>query len=119
MLSRRHLGLRCACRARRARGLCRMPPAPHVMSALYMEYRRKAKPGVTVSEYLVEVGFVDPSITAGGMDDRLVALPAAGGGVELLSLPEKQVTGTLRVIVLLVDFADKKGYLDAGHYEDL
>lgn len=109
----------CQCRGHTARGLCRMPPAPHVMAALYMEFKRKAKRGTSFAKYLESIGFTDPSIDTNGMDDRLLAIPRAGGGVELLSLPTQKITGELRVIVLMVDFDDKPGVKEVGHYQDL
>lgn len=111
---------RCQCRKGSITGLCRMPPAPDVVSALFMEYRRKAASGVTFAQYLESIGFVDPSVDTVGMDDRVLAKAAAtGSGVELISIPERKVQGVLKVMVLLVDFEDRPGSKEVGHYEDL
>jgi len=97
-----------------------MPPAPDVMAALYLEYRRNRRKGQSFQSYLIQIGFVDPSVNVVGMDDRVLARPAAAaGGIDLLSIPRQKVTGKLRVIVLLVDFADRIGTTQPGHYEDL
>src|SRR5262245_31830584 len=50
--------------------LRRVPPAPHVMSALYMDYVRDGKPyGTTFRQYLRAVGYADPAANIDGMDD--------------------------------------------------
>jgi len=108
----------CQCRGSR-HGLCRMPPAPDVMAALFMEYKRKAAPGMTFAQYLASIGFVDPSVNNDGMDDRLVGRVAAAGGLELIAVPGQKVGGPLRVIVLLVDFADRPGVREPLSYQDL
>ena len=103
---------------------CRVPPAPSVLTSLYMEYLRaneqtSAKTKQSFIDYLVCIGFTDPSVSIVGMDDRVLAQPAVGQGVQFLAIPKKSVEGTLRVIVLLVDFADRPGGLSPAHYEDL
>ncbi|MDB5792650.1 MAG: family metalloprotease protein [Massilia sp.] len=103
---------------------CRVPPAPSVLASMYMEYlrennRRSSKTKLSFIDYLAFIGFVDPSIRVVGMDDRVLAQPAVGGDVQLLAVPKKGVQGTLRVIVLLVDFPDRLGSLSPGHYEDM
>lgn len=65
-----HSALRCQCRKGSFAGLCRMPPAPTVVSALYMEFLRKAKKGTSFASYLESVGFIAPSLEINGMDDR-------------------------------------------------
>lgn len=107
------------CRCGTRPGPCRMPPAPDVMASLYMEYKRKARRGMSFADWLAHVGFVDPSVRTDGMDDRLLARPAAGAGIELLAVPRLAVTGALRVIVLLVDFEDRPGVRDRQAYQDL
>ena len=112
-------GWHCQCRGH-AGGPCRMPPAPQVMAALYMEYKRKAKPNVTFAQYLTAIGFTDPSVGRSGMDDNVLAVPVAGSAeLELLSIPTQQVQGALQAIVLMVDFSDRPGVRDADHYRDL
>jgi immune inhibitor A len=96
-----------------------MPPAPDVMAALFMEYKRKAPRGTSFAAYLASIGFTDPSIHNDGMDDRLVGRVGAAGGMELISVPGQKVSGPLRVIVLLVDFADRPGVRERASYEDL
>jgi immune inhibitor A len=89
------------------------------MSSLYMEFRRHAKKGESFGKYLESIGFVDPSVEVNGMDDQVLAQPAADGGLELIAIPHTKVDGQLRVIVLLVDFDDRPGHTEVGHYEDL
>lgn len=103
---------------------CRIPPAPSVLTSLYMEYQREnkqrsAKTKLSFIDYLAYIGFTDPSVSVVGMDDRVLAEPAVGNGVQLLAIPKKGVRGTLRVMVLLVDFPDRPGSLSPTHYEDL
>lgn len=103
---------------------CRVPPAPSVLTSMFMEYlrdnkQRSAKTKQSFIDYLTWIGFADPSANVVGMDDRLLAQPDVGNGVQLLAIPKKVVQGTLRVIVLLVDFPDRKGSLTQAHYEDL
>lgn len=111
-------GWRCHCGNAALHGLCRVPPAPHVMAALFMEFKRLATPGMTFMQYLAHIGFVDPSVSTSGMDDRLLAVPQAAG-IQLLAIPPKRVTGQLRVVVLLVDFPDRPGVRTAEHYSDM
>lgn len=117
MSSRRYVPW-CQCRRHHA-GLCRMPPAPDVMAALFMEYKRKAPPGMSFADYLTSIGFVDPSINNDGMDDSAVGRVAAAGGMELIAVPGQKVTGPLRVIVLLVDFPDRPGVREREAFHDL
>jgi len=89
-----------------------------------MEYLRDNEKGSAETnrsfiDYLTSIGFTDPSVSVVGMDDRVIAQPAAGNGVELLAIPKKGVRGILRVMVLLVDFPDREGSLSTAHYEDL
>lgn len=114
-----HRGWRCQCRKGYFSGLCRMPPSPTVMSALYMEFLRNAKNGISFSSYLESIGFVDPSLEINGMDDCVLAQPNAAGGLDLIRIPEIAVSGQLNIIVLLLDFDDREGYMEPRHYNDL
>lgn len=97
-----------------------VPPSPEVLSALYMDYIRDGKPaGLTFRQYLHAIGFKDPSVDTDGMDDGVVARPSAAGGPVLISVPSKPITGSLRVIVLLVDFDDQPGLRPRAEFEDL
>lgn len=109
----------CQCRQGLHGGLCRMPPSPAVLSALYMEFLRKAKKGTSFLSYLESIGFVDPSTTINGLDDRVLAQPTPLGLLELIQIPGVAISGQLNVIVLLVDFEDRKGYMEPEHYHDL
>jgi hypothetical protein len=85
---------------------CRVPPAPNVLTSLYMEYlrenkQRSAETKLSFIDYQASIGFTDPSVSVVGMDDRVLAEPAVGDGVQLLAIPKKGVQGTLRVMVLL------------------
>jgi immune inhibitor A len=53
------------------------------------------------------------------MDDRILAQPTATGELQLIQIPGLVVDGDLNIIVLLIDFADREGYMEPGHYEDL
>ena len=88
------------------------------MSALYMQYLRDGK-GVTFAAFLKSIGFGDPSVDVNGMDDKVLAQPAAAGGLELIAVPRQSIEGELRIIVLLVDFPDRPGQRSVAHYEDL
>lgn len=96
-----------------------MPPAPDVISALYLEYKRSGKHDVTFAQYLTEIGFSDPSVNVLGMDDKVLAQSRGDGSLELIAVPEQKITGTAQVIVLLVDFSDRPGTYTPAHYEDL
>lgn len=112
----RHRRWHCGCRAG---GPCRMPPAPEVMAALLMRYRREAGRGVSFRQFLESIGFTDPSSRRSGMDDGILAKPAGDGQLKLLAIPSMKVTGTLNVMVLLVDFSDRAGLQSPDHYRDL
>src|SRR5262245_31112706 len=97
-----------------------VPPAPHVLAHLYMEYVRNGKPaGLTFRQYLHAIGFTDPAAHTDGMDDGSVARPDPAGGPALVSVPTRPVTGRLRIIVLLVDFSDNPGTRPADEFRDL
>lgn len=92
--------------------ICRVPPAPEVMAKLHADYQdlsMELKTKITFREYLETVGFVDPSVNREGMDDGSVPGDFAPGGPQLFNIPQVQVQGQLRVMVLLVDFADRVG----------
>ena len=62
---------------------CRIPPAPSVLTSLYMEYQREnkqrsAKTKLSFIDYLAYIGFTDPSVSVVGMDDGCSqSLPSA------------------------------------------
>ena len=89
------------------------------MEYLRTNKKRSAKDKLSFNEHLASIGFTDPSANVPGMDDRVLAQPAPGGGAQLISIPNKVVQGTLRVKVLLVDFSDRPGTLTPDHFEDL
>ena len=89
------------------------------MASLYMDYKRSAEfKKRSFAEYLVSIGFTDPSVGMVGMDDeaQFVSTPA---GPQKLAIPSQAVVGEVKVKVLLVDFPDRPGTLDRVHYEDL
>src|SRR5689334_16115425 len=97
-----------------------VPPAPHVLAHLYMEYIRDGKPyGLTFHQYLRAIGFTDPAARLDGMDDSLTARRNPAGGPALVSVPRKPVAGPVRIVVLLVDFDDHPGSRTADEYRDL
>ncbi len=95
-----------------------VPPAPNVLAHVYMDYVRHGKPaGLTFRQYLAAIGFTDPSAEIDGMDDAAHA--RSPGGPDLVSVPHRPITGRLRVVVLLVDFPDRRGTRPADEYRDL
>lgn len=96
-----------------------VPPAPHVMSGLFMDYVRNGQPnGLTFRQYLRAVGYSDPAADVDGMDDGVMVMMPAGGPA-MVSVPRLPVVGPLRIIVLLVDFSDQPGVRPLRQYEDL
>lgn len=96
-----------------------VPPSPEVLTYLVHEYRKKWKQlGFTFHQFLVATGYENPSHDIKGMDDRLVGA-VHDDKVQLVSIPEKPITGELHVIVLMVDFPDLPGTLPQEHYTDL
>ncbi|MCE9565543.1 MAG: M6 family metalloprotease domain-containing protein [Planctomycetes bacterium] len=96
-----------------------VPPAPHVMSGLFMEYVRKGKPhGMTFRQFLQAIGFSNPAEDIDGMDDGAVML-AQQNGASLVSVPHQRVPSQLRIVVLLVDFPDMPGTRPAEQFNDL
>src|SRR5262245_65990706 len=98
--------------------LCRVPPAPDVLRELYIDFKNSGLGGkVTFAEYLTSLGYTDPSVNRDGMDDGVLFKRAAGP--QLFEIPAIKVQGRLRVIVLLVDFPDRKGIRPVQEYENL
>lgn len=87
----------------------RVPPAPSVLAELYDAYKRTGLTRkITFPEYLKIIGVTDPSANIDGMDDG-IRFTRAAGGPELFAIPQKKVTGTLHMLVLLADFSDRPG----------
>lgn len=96
-----------------------VPPAPHVINRLFMDYVHEGKPyGMTFRQYLRAVGYSDPAADIDGMDDGAVAVMPADGPM-MVSVPRIMVRGRLRIIVLLVDFPDADGTRPVRQFEDL
>jgi immune inhibitor A len=99
--------------------LHRVPPSPEVMAQLYADYIRIAQGrGITFAEYLVSIGYTNPAENVDGMDDAAI-MRSSAHGLELISIPDKPIQGTLRVKVLLIDFPDQPGTLPVSHYQQL
>ena len=99
-------------------GFLAVPPSPEVMAHLYAEYLRyRGKKKLSFGQYLKKIGFTDPAVGLKGADSG--AMPKPAPGQELVMVPSRKVSGTLRIIVLLADFADNKGTRPAGEYEDM
>lgn len=97
-----------------------VPPSPDVMAGLYLRYLRDAKKfGITFRQFLEIIGYGNPADDVVGMDDAGVVFRQRGGAIQRIDVPRIAVTGTLRVKVLLVDFADKQGHLPPSHFEDM
>ncbi len=95
-----------------------IPPAPDVMTELFMQYKRTKVEGLSFRKFLKTIGFTNPATHHRGMDNgRLFG--AGATGPELIAIPSQPVTGSLEVVVLLVDFEDREGALPREHYEDL
>ena len=96
-----------------------VPPAPHVLAHVYMDYIRDGKPnGLTFRQYLRAINFTDPAADVDGMDDGVIVMMPAGGPA-LISVPQQPVIGPLKIIVLLADFPDLPGMRPPQEYEDL
>ncbi|RWO27172.1 M6 family metalloprotease domain-containing protein [Mesorhizobium sp.] len=112
-------GWRCRCNSKHGMFPCRVPPSPDVMAATFMQYQRSGKSGkLSFRQYLVDIGFIDPSIGVAGMDDAVQFVPTPGGP-EMLAIPAQPVLGEVQVKALLVDFSDRPGVLPPSHYQDL
>lgn len=99
--------------------LHRVPPSPEVMAQLYADYIRIAQStGITFAEYLTSIGYTNPAENVDGMDDAAF-MRSSSHGLELISIPEKPIQGSLRVKVLLIDFPDQPGTLPVSHYQQL
>lgn len=100
-----------------------IPPSPDVMRSLFEEFLLVGKPaGLSFEQYLKVIGFSNPANDQHGMDDALdvqVAPASRAAGPQLVSVPDRPVVGSLRVMVLLVDFSDRQVTTSVRHYEDL
>jgi len=95
--------------------LCPIPPAPHVIAQLFADYKSATR-GIELSfyDYLQVVGFRQTGRTTQELEERqMVGAPAR------TNIPKHQVVGELKVIVLLVDFADNPGKRPARQFEDM
>ena len=96
-----------------------VPPAPWVMAQLYEDYITSGRIRVvSFRRYLEEIGYRDPAVDRPGMDDGKRWRHAAGGP-ELISVPQRAVSGPIRMLVLLVDFPDLPGRTPPEHFEEL
>jgi immune inhibitor A len=96
----------------------RVPPAPQVIAQLYADYRRSGMADqISFGDYLRVIGFVDHSKEHVGADrGRRTAI---GPEAALVAVPKHPVTGALRIIVLLVDFADNIAQRPLHEFEDM
>jgi immune inhibitor A len=111
---------RCRCINQHGSEPCRVPPSPEVIAETFMEYRNSglfAK--MKFKKYLEYIGFTDPAANVVGMDDASRFVRSAAGDPQLLAIPSQPVLGELRVMVLLVEFPDKRGAKPAQHYKDM
>src|SRR4051794_1998802 len=112
------LGWRCRCSNQHGLLACPVPPSPDVMAATFMEYRRSGKADkMSFRQYLVEIGFTDPSVDVIGMDDAAQFVPTPGGP-QLLAVPAQPVVGTANDKALLVHFSDRPGVPPPSHFPD-
>jgi immune inhibitor A len=95
-----------------------VPPAPQVIAHLHAEYlRTRGDKKLSFKNYLKRIGFADPAAGLKGADSGRRS--TAGAGMKLVAVPSRPVTGSLRIVVLLVDFPDNKGTRSANEYEDM
>ena len=95
-----------------------VPPAPEVMAQLYAAYlRARGDSKLSFKKYLQQIGFTDPAAGLKRADSG--SRSTVGRGMELVAVPSRKVTGSLRIIVLLVDFADNKGMRAPVEFEDM
>ncbi|MGM1048856.1 MAG: M6 family metalloprotease domain-containing protein [Bacillota bacterium] len=96
-----------------------VPPSTAVQFYILNEYRTKWRDrGFSFNQFLIARGYQNPAHDLHGMDDNMTST-VRDGKIEFIDIPHTAVTGTLRVIVLLVDFPDEQGVLPRSHYEDL
>lgn len=94
---------------------CRVPPAPQVISQLYANYKRATREvALSFRDYLKVIGFSDDESTLTGRDR---GRPVEGD--TLTAIPKYTIEGSLRIIVLLVDFDDNVGHRPARQFEDM
>jgi len=100
---------------------CLMPPEPAVLAELYDRYKRSGVAGkISFKEFLAIIGYDDPSVNINGMDDGVrITRAATAAGPQLFAIPERKVAGSLRILVLLVDFADRPGTRDVAAYQSM
>jgi immune inhibitor A len=93
----------------------RVPAAPQVIAQLYANYKRSTK-GVVLSfrDYLKVIGYAGREAEVKGRDKG-----RALAGESLVEVPRYPISGTLQIIVLLVDFADNVGRRPARQFEDM
>ena len=97
-----------------------VPPAPQVLAQLYadyLRYRATTRKPISFKRYLKRIGFTDPTARFKGGDDGMRRVRV--GAVKLVAVPKRAVSGTVRVIVLLVDFPDKPATRNAHEFEDM
>lgn len=97
----------------------RIPPSPEVLAHLFADYRRyrdAAKKPVSFKRYLERIGFTDPAARFKHGDSGTRVGPK---GAKLVQVPSRQVKGSVKVVVLLVDFPDKPGHRPATEFEEM
>ncbi len=96
-----------------------VPPSPEVTERLYQEFIHSGKPlGLTFNQFLQVNDSGNHSDHVHGMDDGL-EVNATEGGPDLIRVPSTKIDGSLKVIVLLVDFSDREGTRPVSFYENL
>ena len=87
------------------------------MAHLYAEYLRlRGRSKLSFRHYLAQIGFTDPAANLQGADRG--TRPSAPG-LGLITVPSRHVRGTLRVLVLMADFADNPGTRAASEFADM
>jgi immune inhibitor A len=99
--------------------LHKVSPSPEATERLYREFVDSGKPlDLTFHQFLEVNGFANHSEHVHGMDDG-IRVGAAGEGPDLIRVPPVKVQGSLKVLVLLVDFSDQEGTRPISYYEKL
>lgn len=98
-----------------------VPPAPEVLAQLYADYRRYRETARgtprSFKQYLKWIGFTDPTARFEGGDDG--RRPGFAKGTKLVAVPTRAVSGSVKVLVLLVDFPDKPAKRAPHEFEDM
>jgi immune inhibitor A len=93
-------------------------PATHGVAPLFAKYKRvTAGRDISLHDYLLEMGSAKRAPRKAKADEAGRA--SAGAGGPRIDDASRSLSGTVRVIVLLADFADQPGARSVRQYEDM